>query len=74
MSGQTTFTPVLERALHHALLHLISSDKRPAGATIDLAQLRARFDRPLADAAVDPVRVIDDLVRDAEGGIIGSTS
>jgi aromatic-L-amino-acid decarboxylase len=53
---------------------LTGCDKRPAGATADLAQLRARFDRPLAQAGVDPVRVIEDLVRDAEGGIIGNTS
>jgi aromatic-L-amino-acid decarboxylase len=55
------------------LQYLESIDGRAIGATVDLARLRARFDRPLPAAGVDPVQVIDELVRDAEGGIVGST-
>jgi len=74
MSDKAAFTPVLERAFRHALDHLENIGDRPVGALTDLAQLRARFNRPLPHAGTDPVQVIDELVRDAEGGIIGSAS
>ena len=67
-----TFGPTLQSALQHALQHLESIDDRSIGATVDLAQLRARFDRPLPDTGLAPTQVIDELVRDVEGGIIGN--
>ena len=72
MSGRDIFTPVLQRALGHALSHLSGMDNRPAGATTSLKQLRERFDQPLPQIGTDPAQVIDDLVRDCKGGIIGS--
>jgi len=69
-----SFKSTLERAFAHALSHLAGAQERPVGATVDLAELRRRFDRPLSHAGIDPVEVIDDLVRDAEGGIIDSNS
>ena len=74
MSSSDPFRPALERAVTHALGHLASGDVRPIGATTSLAELRARFDRPLPERGTDPVAVIDDLVHDAEGGIIGCDS
>ena len=74
MVSSTEFTPVLERALRHALCHLNGGNDRPIGPTTNLDQLRARLSRPLAEHGVEPTQVIDDLVRDAEGGIIGCTS
>jgi glutamate/tyrosine decarboxylase-like PLP-dependent enzyme len=67
------FKPALERALAHALGRLASEGNRPVGATADLEELRGRFERPLLHSGTDPAQVIDDLVRDVEGGIIGST-
>lgn len=67
------FKPALERALAHALGRLASEGNRPVGATADLEELRGRFERPLPHSGTDPAQVIDDLVRDVEGGIIGST-
>src|SRR5262249_61546359 len=72
MTAKAAFGPVLERALHHALHHLDDAANRPVCASTDLAQLRFRFDRPLPEDGIDPAQVIDELVRDAEGGIIGS--
>ena len=72
MSSKDVFTPVLECAFAHALSQLAGADTRPVRATADLDQLRERFARPLPQAGTDPVTVIDDLVRDADGGIIGS--
>jgi aromatic-L-amino-acid decarboxylase len=67
------FTPALERAFSHALRHLSAIDTAPVNATAALAELRARFAQPLPEHGTDPVQVIDDLVRDAAGGILGST-
>jgi len=74
VTDKAGFSPVLERALHHALHHLDGTAHRPVCALSELAHLRSRFDRGLPQDGMDPVKVIDDLVRDAEGGIIGSTS
>jgi glutamate/tyrosine decarboxylase-like PLP-dependent enzyme len=73
MSERDIFTPVLRRALGHALNDLAGMDNRPAGTTASLQQLRERFDQPLPQTGTDPAQVIDDLVRDCDGGIIGST-
>jgi glutamate/tyrosine decarboxylase-like PLP-dependent enzyme len=72
MSDDATFRPALEHAFWHAVRHLETLDSRPVGATVDLAQLRARFDRPLPNTDAATEEVIDELVRDAAGGIIGS--
>jgi len=74
MSSNDPFRPALERAFAHALGHLSSSDVRPIGATTGLIELRARFNRSLPERGTDAVQVIDDLVRDAEGGILGCDS
>jgi glutamate/tyrosine decarboxylase-like PLP-dependent enzyme len=74
VTNKVEFSPVLERTLRHALQYLEDIDHRPVCATDELAQLRSRFDRVLPQVGADPVQVIDELVRDAEGGIIGSTS
>ena len=62
----------LERAAEHAFAWLEGLDTRPVGATATVAQMRARLARPLADAGVDAAQVIDDLVADTAGGVIGS--
>src|SRR5262245_20104945 len=74
MFSRTEFSPFMECALRHALCHLNGDNDRPIGPTTNLGQLRARLSRPLAEHGVEPTQVIDDLVRDAEGGIIGCTS
>jgi aromatic-L-amino-acid decarboxylase len=72
MSTQDPVKPVLERALGHALNHVANLDNLPVAATAKLDWLRERLDHPLPQAGTDPVRVIDDLVRDTTGGIVGS--
>ncbi len=72
MENESLFAPALEHALQHALRHLEGLDTRPVNATADLAQLRARFDRPLPDGGTSPAQVIEELVRYAEGGILRS--
>jgi glutamate/tyrosine decarboxylase-like PLP-dependent enzyme len=62
----------LTRAMTHALAYLDKLDRASVSATATLQQLRSRLGRPLADDGVDASRVIDDLVADVDGGLIGS--
>ncbi|UFZ07063.1 aminotransferase class V-fold PLP-dependent enzyme [Bradyrhizobium ontarionense] len=73
MTGRDEWTGTLQLALDHALDHLSGSDARPVGATASLDELRARLGRALTDEGVPPHDVIDELVRDVEGGILNST-
>jgi glutamate/tyrosine decarboxylase-like PLP-dependent enzyme len=62
----------LERATELALSYLEALDTTSVAATTSLAELRQRFARPLPEAGVDPVTVLDELARDAAGGLLGS--
>jgi glutamate/tyrosine decarboxylase-like PLP-dependent enzyme len=62
----------MERATELALAFLGSLDTLPVASTAPLAELRRRFLRQLPDAGIDPVTVIDELARDAAGGLLGS--
>lgn len=66
--------PALTRALHHASAWLDGLDSRPVGARADLETLRSRLRLPLPEQGTDPVEIIDDLVRQTEGGHHGSAS
>jgi len=66
------FRPPLERALTHALDYLDNLETAPVGATSTLEELRVRLSKPLTDEGKDAADVIDDLVLDTAGGIIGS--
>ena len=73
----TTDTPertALTRAAEHAFAWLDGLDAQPVATTATVAQLRARLGRPLADQGVPATQVIDDLVADTKGGILGSQS
>src|SRR3978361_36808 len=63
---------VLDVATSHAHEYFDGLRTRPVdpGACID--DLRAALGRPLTDEGVDPLRVIDDLVRDVEAGLVAS--
>jgi glutamate/tyrosine decarboxylase-like PLP-dependent enzyme len=62
----------LERALKHALQHLDALEQGPVAPTASLQSLRARLCKPLNTEGIDPVRVIDELVADVAGGVMGS--
>lgn len=66
------YRPPLELACSQALAYLEALDTTPVAATASLAQLRSRLARPLADTGVAAAQVIDELVKDVEGGILGS--
>lgn len=65
--------PLLERAAAHASAYLARLDDRHVAATATAEELRARLARPLPAAGVPADEVLDDLVRDVEGGLLHST-
>jgi glutamate/tyrosine decarboxylase-like PLP-dependent enzyme len=74
MPTETPERIALTRAAEHAFAWLDGIDTRSVATTASLDELRARLARPLADRGVAAATVIDDLVADVEGGILGSQS
>lgn len=66
------FREVLEQTLTHALTYLEHLEQAPVGATTPLAELRQRLGRQFPDAGTEAAQVIDELVADVAGGIVGS--
>jgi len=69
---ESCYRAPLARALSHALDYLDALDATPVGATATLGQLRARLAHPLMQDGLDAAQVIDELVKDTAGGILGS--
>jgi len=66
------YRTVLESTLAHVLRYLESLDHASVSATTSLAELRQRLGRPLIDDGVDATQVINELVTDVQGGVLGS--
>ena len=60
---------LLESTLRHALEYLDGTPTRSVAATATLEQLRSRYHGTLPDGPTDPGEVLDQLVRNAEGGL-----
>ncbi len=67
-------TDVLTIAASHAARYLEALPSRPIAATATIDELRQRLERPLPEAGTPPETVIDELVRDADGGLMASGS
>ena len=63
--------PALRAAAKHAIDWLADIDRRPVAATRTVPELRRRLESPLPESPSDPVSVIDDLVANVEGGLLG---
>src|SRR5882672_2295356 len=66
------FRNTLDSAFTRAVTHLENLDQTSVAATVDLATLRGRINKPLPRAGVSPDQVIDDLAEDVAGGLLGS--
>ncbi len=66
-------TNVLSVAAAHAAQYLDSLPSRPIAPTASIADLQRRLARPLPEAGAPDTVVIDELVRDCKGGLMGST-
>ena len=69
-------TPVDAALLRHAaelgIRHLESLEARPAGARLSVTEVAAALGGPLPEEGVAPERVIDELVRGTEHGLVAS--
>jgi glutamate/tyrosine decarboxylase-like PLP-dependent enzyme len=74
MSDKSAFRPALEHALNHSLAYLENLEHGPVAASESLHMLRERLVKPLNDEGMAAEQVIDDLVDDTAGGIMGSAS
>lgn len=68
------FTNVLQLALRRALEYLDNLDQKPVGPTVTVAELRARTCKPWNTEGIDASQVIDELVRDIDGGLDNSAN
>lgn len=68
------FAPALHAELRHAIEHLAPEENLPVAPGIALDDLRQRIDLPLADAGLDPVQVLDELVDATSDGLTRTTS
>ena len=72
MKNQGLFNSPLSIALKHALEHLNDSETAPVNATASLNELRRKISRGLNDEPIAAERVVDELVADTAGGLLGS--
>jgi glutamate/tyrosine decarboxylase-like PLP-dependent enzyme len=61
----------LDRALHHAREHLRNLGSAPVAPTADLESMRHRLLMPLNEEGIPADQVVDELVADSAGGIVG---
>src|ERR1700733_5737132 len=74
MANDEEKTPrILESAMRHALSYISGSDGHGVASSASLDDLRRNLSKPLLDRGVWPEEGIEDLVRDASPGLIGST-
>jgi glutamate/tyrosine decarboxylase-like PLP-dependent enzyme len=71
---QDDFYPALEAAMQHALKYLRTVDERPVGPTASLETLRRRLRKEWNHDPLPAESVINDLVRDVEGGLNNSVN
>ncbi len=62
----------LDLAAHHAKHYLDGLDNVSVAATVSREELLARFEVPLARAGLPAEQVVGDLVRAAQGGLLGN--
>jgi glutamate/tyrosine decarboxylase-like PLP-dependent enzyme len=67
-------TSILEAAARHAATYVETLPYRPVAPTITLEELQRRLAKPLPETGVAPEKVIDELVRDIDDGILRSNS
>ena len=65
---------LLDITAAHATRFLETVDSRPIATTASLEELRSRLAKPLPEASTASEQVINDLVHDTDGGILGSSN
>ena len=68
----SNYEAALDAAVRHAANYIAGQDERSVATVVSAAELRQRLAKPLANESLAAERVIEELVRDVEGGILGS--
>ena len=68
------FYPALTAAMAHSAQYLRTVDERPVGATVSLETLRRRLCKAWNHYSIPAESVVDDLVKDVEGGLNNSVN
>jgi len=63
---------LLRRTAELAIAHIEGLPARPVGATRGLAEIQAALAAPLPEEGIAPERVVEELVRDTDGGLVAS--
>ena len=63
---------LLRRTAELAVAHLEALPSRPVGATRGAAEIQAALAAPLPEECIEPDRVVEELVRDIDGGLVAS--
>jgi glutamate/tyrosine decarboxylase-like PLP-dependent enzyme len=72
---QTIHSPLrraLEAAYQESVQYLETLDERSVAATVDVITLRERLKKTLLNESISPEQVISELIKDVEGGLLGS--
>lgn len=74
MTEKYYYRSILQNTLKHALQHLDNLHNSPVAANTSLETLRENIGKPLSIHGLPAEQVIDELVADTNGGIMGSAS
>ena len=74
LANSSAFATALAAAFETAVSFLESTESASVTTTVEVASLRAKLSRPLECGSLDAAQVIEELARDVEGGILGSSS
>ncbi len=74
MSADNSYHEPLESALKHALTYLDQLENTSVSAQASLDELRTRLSRPLVEEGTNAQQIIDELVSDTSGGLLGTMS
>lgn len=66
------FRSALDSAYNYSISHLENLDQTSVAATTDAETLRARVSQPLPSEGLPADQVIEELVRNVEGGLLGT--
>src|SRR5689334_23068252 len=66
------FRDALNVAFDRAVSHLEHLDESSVAATLNAAELREKLDKPLAQKGAPPQQVVEELVNDVQGGLLGT--
>src|SRR5215471_14432330 len=72
--GRAPESEILRRTVTHALTYLDGLPDRPIGPTVGPEELRQRLAWPLPDRSMPADEVLDQLVRDLDGALMGSAA